>query len=723
MTDTPAGPLGATPPGAPVSDRMQALLSRAVEDQVSEQRAVSTVLADLRGQVAALSEGVRVAASEATVERLGGVVSTVVADLRTSTSLLGQRIEALSKRVEAVAQDTAAPTEQAAVRLAGLQADIAAQSDAVTRMQYALESLGGFPAALASLQKDVAGLHDRLQPLAEVRADLGDIGARTASSLDALRPELDALRVKVDAIGVVPDPERVRDAVVGALTGRLDRLDEAAARPVVGPEVLRNGLGDLRAAIDGALGERLAVLGTGLGAVENRLGQIGERLSDVGDAAGGIPALSTDLTRLAARVEGLQALNDKLSAVGEGVAVLLERSMDEALARDIASLREDIEKLGERIAATAPPPVEDVAALVSQRVADRLVETLAPRIADVVLTRVSATLVTQLGEALSPRVTTDTEVVVRAATADSERRVLAHVDEAVLALAEALLRRRRGGRAATSEPAPETLAADAAPVAEPSVDEGSVAEAAVVQPAATADVPVQEIVDTLNAATAAPAPAAPTAPVPPAARPAVTTGLAPARAVDVSAAPAAVPVETEAAPAPEPETAPEPEVAQEPPGDQPANKGVTTPPVLEGPDVVKPAARRRSKAAAPTAKKANRPATKPAARPILDRTPDLDNGDIEPVRGGSARPRPAGRAAPPRPAQPSAAPTSAPTSEPKPEPTPTQAAPAQPPAAQPTAPQPTAPQPTPPQPTPPQPTPPAAAQPPAKRKPWWRPGG
>ena len=81
----------------------------------------------------------------------GGVVSNIVADLRTSTSLLGQRIESLSKRVEAVAGDTAAPNEQTAVRLAALAGDVAAQGDAVEQMRAALVQLASFPAAMAAL--------------------------------------------------------------------------------------------------------------------------------------------------------------------------------------------------------------------------------------------------------------------------------------------------------------------------------------------------------------------------------------------------------------------------------------------------------------------------------------------------------------------------------------------------------------------------------------------
>ncbi|MCU1599422.1 MAG: flagellar motor protein MotB, partial [Frankiales bacterium] len=469
MTETPAGA-----GGGQMSDRMQALLSAAAEETVREQRAVSTVLAELRAQVAVLTEGVRAGASDASVERLGGVVSTVVADLRTATSLLGQRIEALSKRIDAVAADTAAPTEQAAVRLAALSSDVAAQGEIVDRMSSSLDQLAGFPGALAALQKDVAGLHDRLQPLAEVRSSIGDLGARTSLALDALKPQLDGLQAKLDAIGTVPDTERLRDSVVDALGSRLDKLTEAAERPVVGPDALKAHFGDLRAAIDSQTGDRFDEVAAALGAIENRLGQVGERVADVGDAAGGVPALSAELARLHTRIDELQALREQVDKVGAGVSALQDDSTGTALTLGLASLRDDVEHLNERFVELAPPSSEEVAGLVSQRVADRLVETLAPRIADVVLTRVSAALVTQLGEALSPRVKADTEDVVRTATADSERRVLAHVDEAVLALAEALLRRKRGGR--TPEAALQELdqalvePAPAEPVASAPVD-------------------------------------------------------------------------------------------------------------------------------------------------------------------------------------------------------------------------------------------------------------
>jgi hypothetical protein len=681
-----------------MSDRMQALLSAAAEEQVREQRAVSSVLGELRGQVAALTEGVRAAASDATVERLGGVVSTVVADLRTSTSLLGQRIESLSRRIDAIAADTAAPTEQAAVRLSALSADVTAQGEVVERMSAALDQLAGFPGALSALQKDVAGLHDRLAPLAELRSGLSDLGARTAHSLEQLRPQVDALRTKLDAIGTVPDAERLRDAVVDALGPRFEKLEEAAARPVVGPEALKGHFGDLRASLDSQAGDRFDEVQVALGAIDNRLGQVGERLADVGDAAGGVPAVSAELARLHSRFDDLAAIREQLVKVEQQLSALQGDSGDASLALAIAALRQDVGHLDERLSGQSPPATEDLAALVSQRVADRLVETLAPRIADVVLTRVSAALVSQLGEALSPRVKADTEEIVRSATADSERRVLAHVDEAVLALAEALLRRRRGGR--TPEAALQGLGAQEEPgPADPE-------EAAVPAPtpidAEDAEESVEAVLDRLSAVpetvpeavpetvAEAPAEAAPDAAAEIAAEPApedTAAAAAEARvvhdrpAVTTSLAPPAPHAPAPHAPAPVPSTdepAPVQQVAEapvKPPAKTPAKATPkAAPKAAKAPAKGAPNAAGRAlqkKAQAPV-KKATRPPTRQPAKPILERTPDVPDDDNEPLRSerpGQAQrpitPPPPATARPSVPSPPPTLPGSLPQSPPQ----------------------------------------------------------
>ena len=102
-------PPGQTSTSAGVAERMQTLLSRAVEEQVAEQQAVSAVLTELRGQVDALSEAVRRGASHNAVEQVAQSVSGVVTDIRTATSLLGQRLDLLTARLDALGSRMTSP--------------------------------------------------------------------------------------------------------------------------------------------------------------------------------------------------------------------------------------------------------------------------------------------------------------------------------------------------------------------------------------------------------------------------------------------------------------------------------------------------------------------------------------------------------------------------------------------------------------------------------------
>jgi len=97
------------------------------------------------------------------------------------------------------------------------------------------------------------------------------------------------------------------------------------------------------------------------------------------------------------------------------------------------------------------PTAEQVADAVAGRVTDELVERLAPRVAELVLARVAE----QVSAATSAAVLVGVADLLHASAAASERRVLAHVDEAVVALAEALPRRRRP---APAPPAPDDRA-------------------------------------------------------------------------------------------------------------------------------------------------------------------------------------------------------------------------------------------------------------------------
>src|SRR4051794_23130550 len=76
--------------GAPMSERMQSLLSRAVEDQLSEQRQIAGVLTELRAQLQQINS--QVAALRQDSPAGGGsdaALSTVSADVREAVRLLG----------------------------------------------------------------------------------------------------------------------------------------------------------------------------------------------------------------------------------------------------------------------------------------------------------------------------------------------------------------------------------------------------------------------------------------------------------------------------------------------------------------------------------------------------------------------------------------------------------------------------------------------------------
>ena len=183
MTEHPGSRPGpGQPGGGAMSERMQALLSRAAEDQLTEQRQVSAVLADLRGLVAGLSDQLRETASSSRLESLSGDLAALTSELRMSTSGLGERLDTLGRRVDEQGASTAdivrggaEGNDALAVRVSALSGDVVDQGSALDRLTEAVTTLSAFPDAISSLQREVSGLHDRLAPLGEVRSSLADL--------------------------------------------------------------------------------------------------------------------------------------------------------------------------------------------------------------------------------------------------------------------------------------------------------------------------------------------------------------------------------------------------------------------------------------------------------------------------------------------------------------------------------------------------------------------
>ena len=498
MTEDPR-PTGAT--GGPMSERMQALLSRAAEEQLIEQRQVSSVLGELRGLITGLGEQLRGTATSARLEGLGGDVSSLSAELRGSTTALGERVDALARTVDEQGASTSSSLatqgsglQSLAVRTSGLADDLSTHSAALERLTAAVDALQHFPDALGGLQSEIAGLHDQLDPLAEVRTTLVELNARTGE-LEAVRPELAALGHRLQGLATLTanDLVRARDGLQSLMTERLDRLE---ARPVLTQEGLDSALAPLLAhvATGPQVVDRLGGLDDRLTALEERLGALGQQLATVGELAGGVPAVAGDLSRVAARVEELTELRAEVQAVGAGVVSLQEDTPLPSLVLGVAGLREDVEDVAVRLTELHVPTAEAVAVAVEQQVVEPLVDVLAPRVAELVLSRVAATLVEQVAASVTTSVQSGLTERVRVATADSERRISAHVDEAVLVLAEALLRRRRvirsggalgsgvedGGQGAGPAPVP---AASEAPAAQPVVSSPPAAAGSVDGPA------------------------------------------------------------------------------------------------------------------------------------------------------------------------------------------------------------------------------------------------
>lgn len=465
MTENPGSRPGpGQPGGGAMSERMQALLSRAAEDQLTEQRQVSAVLADLRGLVAGLSDQLRETASSARLESLTGDLAALSTELRMSTSGLGERLDTLGRRVDEQGASTAdivrggaEGNDALAVRVSALSADVVDQGSALDRLSEAVSGLSAFPDAISSLQREVSGLHDRLAPLGEVRSSLADLTARTGS-LEALRPDVAAVQQTLEGLASSADVTRTRDSLVATLGERLDRLEQAAERPTLTAGDLADALQPVHARLEevgsaGPVVERLGGFDQRLAALDSRLDELTAQLSDIGDAAGGVPALATDLGVVSRRMDEFGLLRTDIAAVRTTVTALQEDSPLPSLVLGVATLREDVEDLSGRVAEVTVPTAESVATVVSQQITDRVVDALAPRVADLVLSRVAGTLVAQVADSVTTSVQNGLSERVRAANVDSERRISAHVDEAVLALAEALLRRRRAaGRSGSVAP-------------------------------------------------------------------------------------------------------------------------------------------------------------------------------------------------------------------------------------------------------------------------------
>ena len=191
-----------------MSERMQALLSRAAEEQLNEQRQVSVVLGDLRQLLTGLSE----------------------------------RVEALGRRIDeqAEANPSAVPDGLVALQreVSGLddRLDVAAQRPVLT--EQALDAgLSPVLSRLDALDDRLQGLADTAERLPAVATTLHDVADRV-DALSGMRDELAGVKAGLSALqeesevpSLVHTVAAMRDTVA-ELGGRVAKIDVPTADAV-----------------------------------------------------------------------------------------------------------------------------------------------------------------------------------------------------------------------------------------------------------------------------------------------------------------------------------------------------------------------------------------------------------------------------------------------------------------------------------------------------------
>lgn len=390
---------------APMADRMQSLLSQAVEDQRSEQRQLAGALTEVRGQLSRIAAEIESLRSAPTgggggAAPAGGgpadeAVATLSRDLREAVRMLAERLDAVGRSV----QERGADIAEMKVAVEDLHSAVRAHTNALTGVNQALAAVPAVGERVGGLQDNLTSLHDRLAGLEEVAAAVDRLGLRIESADQDLRELRSAFTGMASRMAELPSRADLGAAAapstesLDVVAGRLARVESAI------PELLSR--------ID-ALREHVATPGP------RPDGEAGAGPAPDGGRGDEV------VSRLDAVEAALVVLTEQLTAEPEPMdgAAEVEDEGPDPLAEQLAELHEGL--FGE----------------------------------DGIAARLDGVGVDE--DALNERVA--------AAVADSERRLSAHMDEAVLALAEALFRTsRRPARAtpvAAPPPAPEPVPAE-----------------------------------------------------------------------------------------------------------------------------------------------------------------------------------------------------------------------------------------------------------------------
>src|SRR4051794_21884155 len=215
--------------GVPMSERMQSLLSRAVEDQLSEQRQLAGVLAEVRTQLGQLTGqlGALQGAAGGDSPQLEQALGAIAGNVRDAVRLLGERLDTVGRLVQERGHDLA---DQRAM-IGELKVSVDGHTKALSGMTGGLAALPAFGERLEALQGGLTGLGDRLRGLEELTAAVSGLQQR-ADTVDAglreLRQAFSGVAARAAQLPGREDVENITGRItesVDGLGGRLSRME------------------------------------------------------------------------------------------------------------------------------------------------------------------------------------------------------------------------------------------------------------------------------------------------------------------------------------------------------------------------------------------------------------------------------------------------------------------------------------------------------------------
>ncbi|MDQ1712014.1 MAG: hypothetical protein QOE45_1464 [Frankiaceae bacterium] len=213
-SEAPPPYLGAgQPPG--ISERMQALMSRA-EQEIAEQRQLQALVGEVRQALGTLQDEMRTVAGAETLESVREEVNGVGAEVRASTTLIGERLEAVVRAVGASAQ---------------VMQGVGDQLERITELlNQQQQQIGTLTTAVAQQRDELGALPETIGdrtagPVADVGDQVAAVSGAVSSvsgAVGAVNDDVAALRGRLDDVAV-----EIRSDAVAALRTMGERIDGA----------------------------------------------------------------------------------------------------------------------------------------------------------------------------------------------------------------------------------------------------------------------------------------------------------------------------------------------------------------------------------------------------------------------------------------------------------------------------------------------------------------